>query len=163
MPLFNKLFGGIRLWQVLRPVDHGMGHFCGRFLRSQFHCRRLGLVNPNSRLSGKLLQMALGVSIVVVAGCSISDTPRRQVDHGEESRMMRATRIKVKFPSVDAYRIGAAVDFPGAEVQLSSEQRRFVVLESSDAADADAAQQAATMLQQKYGATIVEDYQYTID
>ena len=76
---------------------------------------------------------------------------------------MRATRLKVKFPSVDAYRAGIAVDFPGAEVRLSSEQRRFVVLESSKAAVADAAHQAANTLRKKYGAAIVEDYQYTLD
>ena len=76
---------------------------------------------------------------------------------------MRAKRLKVKFPSVDAYRAGVALDLPGAEVQLSSERRRFVVLESAPTAAADAVRQAASKLQQQYGATIVEDYQYTHD
>ena len=76
---------------------------------------------------------------------------------------MRAKRLKVKFPSLDAFRAGTAVDFPGAEVQLSSEQRRFVVIKSAPTAAADAAQQAARTLRQKYGATIVEDYQYALD
>lgn len=118
------------------------------------------MANPNSRLSRKLLLVVPGVLVAIVVGFPTSDPPGHPVGHNEESQEMKPTRLKVKFPNEDAYRAGAAVDFPGAEVQLSSEQRRFVVLESAPAA---AAQQAANMLQQQYGATIVEDYQYTVD
>ena len=76
---------------------------------------------------------------------------------------MRAKRLKVKFPSVDAYRAGVALVFPGAEVRLSSERRRLVVLESAPTAATDAAQQAASTLRQRYGATIIEDQKYTLD
>ena len=73
------------------------------------------------------------------------------------------TRLKVIFPNLKAFKECTVQEFSGAEVQISNERRKFVVLESSSATDPDAAYRAASICQQKYGAQIFKDDQYEID
>ena len=73
------------------------------------------------------------------------------------------TRVKVIFPSTEAFHAGTAVELPGTAVQVTNKQRRFVVLESTPEGDANMVHQAALNLQNEFNAKIVEDYQYEID
>ena len=76
---------------------------------------------------------------------------------------MASRRLKVKFPSVDAYLLGSAIESADTIVPVSSEQRLFTVLEAASDRDRDAVKRAARTLEKEYGASIVEDYQYAID
>ena len=78
---------------------------------------------------------------------------------------MSETRIKVIFPSVEAFHAGTALESQNMIVQVSSKRRRFLALEqvSEKGFDADAMNEVANTYQTEFGATVVEDYQYEID
>lgn len=76
---------------------------------------------------------------------------------------MASPRLKVKFPSADAYRAGTAIESADTRVPVASDQRLFTVIEAVSDQEADAVGRTAAILEREYGALIVEDYQYDID
>ena len=84
---------------------------------------------------------------------------------------MSSGRIKVVFPSIDAHMAGTAFESAALEVQLSSERRRFIVVESHASGMRTANQQdvsdrvleAAHVYATEFQAQIFEDYQYELD
>ena len=76
---------------------------------------------------------------------------------------MASARLKVKFPSMDAYRAGGAIESADTTVPVASEERLFTVLEAIPDRRDDEVNRTATVLEKEYGALIAEDYQYDID
>lgn len=84
---------------------------------------------------------------------------------------MSTGRVKVVFPSADAHQAGTAFESAQLEVQLSSERRRFIVVESPMSGMRTADQQddgervleAANVYATEFEATVFEDYQYELD
>ena len=78
---------------------------------------------------------------------------------------MSERRIKVIFPSVEAFHAGTALESQNTVARVSSERRRFIALEQAPGPAFDAAvmSDAAKTFQTEFGATVVEDYQYELD
>ena len=84
---------------------------------------------------------------------------------------MSTRRVKVVFPSADAHQAGTGFESTEFQVQLSSQRRRFVVVESPMSGMQTASQQepdesvleAANVYVTEFGATVFEDYQYELD
>ena len=84
---------------------------------------------------------------------------------------MSANRVKVVFPSSEAHEAGSRMESAELLAQLSSEHRRFVVVELPTTGMRTASQEdvrervreAADVYVREYGATVVEDYQYEVD
>ena len=84
---------------------------------------------------------------------------------------MSTRRVKVVFPSADAHQAGTAFESAELEVQLSSERRQFIVVESQMSGMRTANQQdagervleAADVYAREFDARVFEDYQYELD
>ena len=77
------------------------------------------------------------------------------------------TRIKVIFPSADAFEAGKVFESEGMIVRISNEQRRFLAMEISHetgrAFAVDAVGQATHIFQREFHAKIAEDFRYEVD
>ena len=83
---------------------------------------------------------------------------------------MSPNRVKVVFPSAEAHRAARRLETAELQSQLSSERRKFVVVElattsmqtASEEAVHERVLDAADVYVKEYGAELVEDYQYEV-
>lgn len=84
-----------------------------------------------------------------------------------------AKRFKIRFPSQDALIASQAIETPGADAVLTNEKRRYISMEVADISSSIELNEAVALsiertptlaeIVERFGAEIVEDYQYELD